>query len=319
VAEQVKITIVGTGCVGSSIGLALRQATQPLAIVGHDKDAGNAGVARKMKAVDKTDWNLINACEDADLIILSIPLNGIEDTLKAIAPYLKEGCVITDTASLKQQVMIWAEQLLPDTVSFVGGDPLVASSGTGPSAARADLFLGRLYCLTPSGTAHPDAVSLMSSLVALLGARPFYLDVVEHDGLTAGVAQLPQALALAFVHSVSSGSGWRDMRKLAGGSFDAFSALIGEEADDLTSALLANRAQLLPWLDAYVGELQILRKLMADGSAEPLSRISEEAIGARRQWVNDQHRQFSEDLPTPPIEKPNLLHQILPRKLLERR
>jgi prephenate dehydrogenase len=319
VAEQVKITIVGTGCVGSSIGLALHQATQPLAIVGHDKDAGNAGTARKMKAVDRTDWNLINACEDADLVILSIPINAIEDTLKAIAPYLKAGCVIADTASLKHQVMLWAEQLLPDTVSFVGGDPLVAPTGTGPSAARADLFKGSLYCLTPSGTAHPDAVSLMSSLVTLLGARPFYLDAVEHDGLTAGVAQLPQALALAFVHRVLSGSGWRDMRKLAGGSFEAFSALIGEDAETLTGALRVNRAQLLPWLDAYLDGLQTLRKLVAADSAEPLSRVSEEAIDARRQWVNDRRHQFSEDLPTPPIEKPNLLHQIVPRKLLERR
>jgi hypothetical protein len=106
---------------------------------------------------------------------------------------------------------------------------------------------------------------------------------------------------------------------LAGGSFDAFSALIGEDTDALTSALLVNRARLLPWLDTYVDGLETLRKLMADGSAEPLRRTSEEAIDTRRQWLNDRRHQFSEDLPTPPIEKPNLLHQILPRKLLERR
>jgi prephenate dehydrogenase len=62
VAEKAQITIVGLGSIGTSIGLALRQSEEPLLIVGHDKDPGNAGAAKKLKAVDKTSWNLIGAC-----------------------------------------------------------------------------------------------------------------------------------------------------------------------------------------------------------------------------------------------------------------
>ena len=316
--EQVQITIVGTGCIGASIGLALRQATQPLLIVGHDRESKNASAAQKMKAVDRTDWNLINACERADLVVLALPLNAIEATLKAIGPYLKEGCVVTDTANLKQQVLEWADHLLPEAVNFVGGDPLVAA-GAGPAEARADLFQGSLYCVMPSPRAHPDAVSLVSSLVALLGARPFYLDAAEHDGLTAGTAQVPQVVALALWRCVLANAAWRDMRKMAGGSFDVISALMGEDADTLAGGLLSNRTHVLSWLDATVDQLRGLRQLLADGTPEALGKTSEEAIEARRQWLRDRHRQFSEEMPMPSIEKPNLLHQILPRRLLERR
>jgi prephenate dehydrogenase len=229
-SEQVQITIVGTGCIGTSIGLALHQATQPLLIVGHDKDSKNASLAQKMKAVDRTDWNLINACERADLVILALPLNAIEPTLKAISPYLKEGCVVTDTANLKQQVLVWADQLLPESVNFVGGDPLVTAAVAGPAEARADLFQGSLYCVMPSPKAHPDSVSLVSSLVALLGARPFYLDPAEHDGLTAGIAQVPQVVALALWRGLLANAAARDMRKMAGSSFDVIGALVGEDA-----------------------------------------------------------------------------------------
>ena len=139
-ADQVRITIVGTGCIGTSIGLALHQTKQPLFIVGHDKESGHASMAQRMKAIDKSEWNLISACEDADLVILAIPMVAIEETLKALAPHLKGGCVVTDTAGLKGQVIEWAEALLPATVNFVGGDPVVTSTGSGPAAASADLF-----------------------------------------------------------------------------------------------------------------------------------------------------------------------------------
>lgn len=318
-AEQVQITIVGTGCIGASLGLALHRATEPVHIVGHDKNSKHAGAAQKMKAVDRTEWNLINACEKADLIVLAVPLNAVDDTLKAIAPYLKPGCVITDTAGLKQPVLAAAARWLPDTVSFVGGDPLVSAPAGGPDAASGDLFEGSLYCLVPAPAAHPDAVSLVSSLVTLLGARPFYLDAAEHDGLMAGVAQLPQALALLVWHSASTDAGWRDMRKLAGGALDTLGTLMGDDSTALADVLLSNRDHLLPWLDAVADQANSLRRLLADGEPEPVVAFGEQAIEARREWLRDRRRQFSEDLPLPPIEKPNLLHHIVPRRLLERR
>jgi prephenate dehydrogenase len=310
-AEQIQVTIVGTGCVGTSIGLALHQAKQPLLVVGHDKEPGRANTARTMKAIDKSDWNLIGACENADLLILAIPLNAIEPTMKAAGPYLKQGSVVTDTASLKAPVVEWAAALLPPNVHFVGGDPVVTSTGSGPGAASADLFRNSLYCITPTPSTHPDAVSLISGLAALLGGRPYYLDAAEHDGLAAGVAHLPHALALAMVRSSSRQAAWREMRKLAGGSFEQVGAAMGEDPDALADLLLANRDNLARWLDSYGAELQAIRDLLAAGEREPLAQAIDQAVVAYRQWGSDRRTMFNEASPGGEVERPDFLRQML--------
>jgi len=309
-AEQIQITIVGTGCIGTSIGLALRQAKQPIFIVGHDKERDHAGTAKRLNAIDKAEWNLINACENADLIILAIPVSGIEETLKALAPYLKEGSVITDTANLKGQVIEWAEALLPDGVNFVGGDPVVTSAGTGPDAASEDLFRDNLYCIAPAPSAHPDAVRLVSSMVSLLGGRPYYLDSAEHDGLAAGAEHLPHALALALINGTMHEAGWREMRKLAGGSFDRVTTLVGEDPGALSDLLLANSDNLVRWLDAYLVELQATRDLIADGAREPLLESVEQAVVARLKWLQDRHEGFAEVTRSEDMESPNYIRQF---------
>ena len=309
--EQVHITIVGTGCIGTSIGLALQRAQEPLRVVGHDKKQAHATSAQRMKAIHAAEWNLINACEPADLIILALPLAGIPDTLKAIAPYLKPGCVITDTASLKQPVLRWAAELLPEHVNFVGGNPIVTGEGYGPEAARADLFEGSLFCVVADQRTHPDAVKLVSSYVALLGARPYYLEAAEHDGLMAGAVHLPLALALALTDGAIHSSGWRELRKVAGGDFERLTSLIGEDAEALSSLLLANQEPLLRWLDTYGETLRSVRELLATSNRETLTKFVEAAIIARRQWLVDRRNRFAEGSPVGEIERPNLLRQML--------
>ncbi|MBC7261196.1 MAG: prephenate dehydrogenase/arogenate dehydrogenase family protein, partial [Chloroflexi bacterium] len=120
-----RTTVIGLGLVGSSIGLALKGTGADLEIIGHDKDSDAARRAYKSGCVDRTEWNLINACEGADLIIISTPLAGVKSTLAAIAQDVKPGCVITDTANLKVPVLDWARESLPNTVYFVGGHPII--------------------------------------------------------------------------------------------------------------------------------------------------------------------------------------------------
>ena len=100
-----RITIIGLGLIGGSIGLALKKAKVDVEIVGHDKDSGVANRAQKRGAVDRTDWNLHGACDGASLIFLAIPLAGIKDTLAALGTSLGSGVIVSDTATSKAPVM----------------------------------------------------------------------------------------------------------------------------------------------------------------------------------------------------------------------
>jgi prephenate dehydrogenase len=285
-----RITIVGLGLIGGSIGLALRQTGNDYQIVGHDREHSVAGKARKLGAVSKTEWNLISACEEADLIIIATPVMAIKETLTAIAPYLKPGCLITDTASIKGPVMAWAKEILPDTVNFVGGNPIISQEGslpTGIEGARADLFQGGLYCLTPSPEAAPQAVQVATDLIHLLGAKPFFLDAAEHDGLVAGVDHLPFVLSAALLGTTITSPAWREMRRLAGDAFQSATRFSSGDAATYCDACLTNGENIVRWIDACLVRLRELREVIASQKAEELEKTFEEAMSVRDKWLKD--------------------------------
>jgi prephenate dehydrogenase len=285
-----RITIVGLGLIGGSIGLALRQAGNDYEVVGHDREHAVAGQARKLGAVSKTEWNLISACEQADLIIIATPVVAIKETLTAIAPYLKPGCLITDTGSIKGPVVAWAKEILPDTVNFVGGNPIISQEGslpTGIEGARADLFQGGLYCLTPLSEAAPQAVQLATDLVHLLGAKPFFLDAAEHDGLVAGVDHLPFVLSAALLGTTVQSPAWREMRKLAGDAFQSVTRFSSSDAATYRDACLTNGENIVRWIDACLARLEELREVIAAQEAEKLEKTFEEAMSVRDRWLRD--------------------------------
>lgn len=290
-----QITIVGLGFIGGSIGLALHRAGADFEVVGHDREHAVARQAQKIGAVDKTEWNLISACEGADLIVMAIPLGGIKDTMRAIAPYLKPGCLITDTATIKAQVVEWAKEILPAEVNFVGGDPVVSDGGltatghqlSGIDAARADLFAGAIYCLTPAAGTASDAVQLASDFVSLLGAVPYYLDPLEHDGLMAGVDHLPFVLSAALLGITTESVAWREMRRLAGGAFESATRFVSADPTTYRDACLVNRENIVRWIDACSGKLGELRGAIMAGDADKLEQVFAAALMARQKWLKD--------------------------------
>ena len=304
-----RIAIVGLGFIGGSIGLALHQAEVDFEIVGHDRVHGVARKAKKIGAVDRADWNLVSACEGADLIVIATSVGAIKDTLTAVGPYLKPGCLITDTASIKAQVIEWAEEILPKEVNFVGGDPIVPSTGAvlslskgsgrrgdvgaaaagrpseGIDAARADLFSGAIYCLTPSAGAAPDAVRVVSDFVRLLGAKPYFLDPLEHDGLVAGVDHLPFILSTALLGATTESASWQEMRKLAGGAFESATRFVSTDPSTYRDACLVNGPNIVRWIDTCSRRLGELKETILAEDAEKLEQVFEEAMIARQRWL----------------------------------
>ncbi len=123
--DKLQVSIIGLGLIGASAGLALRRHADRVTVIGHDLDPSIAGAAKKAGAVDRTEWNLINAISRADRVLLALPLDQVCDTLKAIAQDLKPGCVIVDTADVKVPANAAAAAVLPKGVHFVGGHPIL--------------------------------------------------------------------------------------------------------------------------------------------------------------------------------------------------
>ncbi|MFN2219475.1 MAG: prephenate dehydrogenase [Anaerolineae bacterium] len=285
-----RVTIVGLGLIGSSLGLALRKAGVTAAVIGHDSGQGVAHEAKRIGAVDKTDWNLISACEEADLVILATPVRAIEELFKVLARNLRPGCVILDTAAVKQPVMAWAAASLPDEVHFVGGNPILSKAIRGQWSvenARADLFEGSLFCLVPAPETDPDAIQLVSNMASIIGSRPLFLDAAEHDGLVAAVDHLPTLLSLAMLETVIDQPAWRELRKVAGPAFESSTQLVTANSVAHSDLSTLNRENVVRWIDALSAELASLREVVAEGDIDPLDDRILHALEERQKWLHD--------------------------------
>jgi prephenate dehydrogenase len=284
-----RITIIGTGLIGGSLGLALKKANVDVELVGHDKDTGAAARAQKRGAVDATKWNLIDACEGAGLIVLAIPLDGIKTTLDALQPHLKPGVIVTDTTMTKVPVMNWARDL-PAGVHYISGDPILkpsrAKSETGIDAADADLFQGATYCLVPAADAPAEAIDTLSNLASLLGASPYFIDAAEHDGLIVGAKHLPVLIASVMGAAAITSPGWRERNKLASGEFRDATQLVPGDAHAATAEFVAHRQDLIAWLDMFGETLARFRTLLNSQDTAKLEELLGSISTEREKWLS---------------------------------
>ena len=291
-----QITIVGLGLIGASIGLGLKALEQDYVIVGHDKERKAMDRAVKMRAVDKTHWNLISACEKADMIILAIPINDIAPTMAALKEDLKPGCLIMDTAPLKRPVQKAAETHLPQNVHFIGSNPIL-TGGEDLSAedASAALFKGITWTLCPLESANTEAVKIAANMVSALGATPYFLSPEEHDGLMAAAESLPLMISGALMHAVSTAESWREIRRMAGAQFGRATQMPDFDPESLTETVLDNRDNVLYWLKVMQTELERWAQALKTEDHESVTAWFSQAQQARQQWLKLQATHDWED------------------------
>ncbi|MBN2186855.1 MAG: prephenate dehydrogenase/arogenate dehydrogenase family protein [Dehalococcoidia bacterium] len=282
-----QVAIIGLGLIGGSIGLALKQTSDPgWKIVGYARRPEVASQALSSSIVDKIEASLKETVKDAELVIIATPVLTIKGILSQIADHLPHGCVVTDTASTKLQVMKWAEELLPPTVDFIGGHPMAGKETYGIETAEAGLFQGCIYCLTPAEKASPSSIGQMSDMVKKLGATPFFIDTQEHDSLVAGISHLPMLLSAALVSATAKDASWDKMSALAASGYRDLTRLASGNPEVNAHICLSNQEAILHWADKFSKELNRYRRLLASGDKQ-LEEALAEASKARQQWLKD--------------------------------
>ncbi len=179
--------------------------------------------------------------------------------------------------------MSWAEEFLPDSVAFVGGHPMTGKEISGVEAADANLFQGRVYCLTPTARTRPTAVNKVSQLVETIGARVRFLEPAEHDGQVAGVSHLPFLASSALVNTVAGSGGWGDASVLASNGFRDVSRLAAGNPEMYRDICLTNSEAIVRWLDEYIATLNSMRSRIAERD-KTLNETFTTARQLRLQW-----------------------------------
>lgn len=279
-----KIAVLGLGLIGGSLALALRAAGLTEQVAGFDADTAVTRSAMERGAISQACATPEEAARDADLVVLATPVLAMRGLLARIAPVLKRGALVTDTASTKARVVAWAEALLPPHIAFVGGHPMAGREVAGIEAADAQLFDGCVYCLTPTIGVDSESMVTLSEIVERLGAHPVTLDAEQHDRYVAGISHLPFVLSTALVQALGESRDWPDMARLAASGYRDISRLAAGSPTMYHDICSTNKEAILGWLDALMAQLGVIRSLI-EHDGEDLLAYFTRARGVREAAV----------------------------------
>ena len=297
-----RITIIGLGLIGGSLGLALRDPS--LEIVGWDTSRNSVSRALKMGAIDADGKTLAASVESSDLVIIATPLLAFPDVMKEIAPALPPHATVTDTGSTKGAVMDWAATHLPG-INFVGGHPMAGKEVPGVENAEADLFKGATYCVCPSPSASRAAVDAVMSIVEKVGAVAYFPEPREHDAMVAATSHLPLILSSALMTLVSSSESWREIRRVASSGFSGATRLASTVPSMSAGICFTNREAIEHWIDRFIEELLGYKALLAADNEDIHTGLTA-ARDSRENWLSG--KDSSSDWRPPPV--PGVAQQL---------
>jgi prephenate dehydrogenase len=277
----VKVAVLGVGLIGGSLGLAARRRLGAR-VTGYDPDPGTLERALELGALDESAGSVSEACADAELVFCAAPISALpkigRDALDACAPDV----VVTDVGSTKREIV----RALGTDERFIGGHPLAGAETSGVENARADLFEGARWYLTPTAYSGGLLYDRLQRAIGDLGARPQAIDAEAHDGLMATASHLPHVLADVLARQAATelrsgsdrphdvGPSLRDMTRVAGANPRIWNDIFA-----------SNRKALAEAIDAAIKDLRLASALLLEEDREALARWHEEAGADRRALV----------------------------------
>ncbi|HEX6762243.1 MAG TPA: prephenate dehydrogenase/arogenate dehydrogenase family protein [Gaiellaceae bacterium] len=298
-----RLAIIGTGLVGTSVGLAATRAGIG-SVSAFDTDEARLRQAAARARLEVR-ASVDDAVRDARLVVVAVPAGSAVDTVREALAAAPADATVTDVASTKRALV----DMLDDP-RFVPGHPVAGGETSGPDRAAPELFDGATWFLTPGAATDPARVESLERFVAALGARPVRRDAVDHDRLLALTSHLPHALANALMRVAagepgaleSAGASFREMTRVAGANTAVWTDIFIENGDLIARAVASLRA-----------ELESVERALAGGDRASLERSIADAQDGRNELLSHAYQTEAGQLHRIRIrvpDRPGVLAQI---------
>ena len=243
-----KVRIVGSGLIGTSIGLGLVQRGISVEMIDSDLSA-------QALAMDLTGGVVV---ADPDLVVLALPTSALSQVINseiAINPQ----STFMDVGSVKNEVVLQVKTIPGFSERFLPSHPMAGREIGGASSARADLFQGRSWILTPEADCAPESKSLVLELISILGATPIELSALDHDAAVAKISHLPQIAASLIAKQLTgtpaewmelAGQGLRDTTRIAGSDEKLWKEIIYSNRSEISELLISLQNDLTQMIAA---------------------------------------------------------------------
>jgi cyclohexadieny/prephenate dehydrogenase len=267
-----KVALIGFGLIGGSIARGARAQGLAGEIVATAHSAKTRARVRELGVVDRVVETNAEAAQEADLVILCIPVGACGPVAQEIAGRLKPGAIISDVGSVKGAVVRDMAPYLPHGVHFVPAHPVAGTEHSGPDSGFPELFINRWCILTPPEGTDPNAVERLRAFWTALGAKVEIMTPDHHDMVLAITSHLPHLIAYTIVGTADELEGvtQSEVLKFSAGGFRDFTRIAASDPTMWRDVFLTNKEAVLEMLGTFNEDLSKLTRAIRRGDGEAL-------------------------------------------------
>ncbi len=277
-----KLTVIGVGLIGGSLAMALRKKGMVGEIVGVGRSIPNLELAAKLDVIDKFTTDPAAGVMGADLVVIATPVASMAEMMKKIAPYLKEGAIVTDVGSVKAAITKEAEGLLPSGVHFVGGHPIAGTEESGVCAAFPTLFEKHRCILTPTAKTDKEALKKITEIWEAAGSEVILMAAEKHDSILASVSHLPHVIAYSLVNTVDDVKDFEEsILNYSAGGFRDFTRIASSSPEMWRDICLINKEAVLDMITRFEKSLSKLKGYIKESNGHEIFKEFDKSKKAR--------------------------------------
>lgn len=301
-----RIALVGIGLIGSSIAHAARRAKLAGSIAGCARSPATVETALAHGIIDQGFPAAAEAVQDADLVILCVPVGACGPLAREIGPALRAGAILTDVGSVKAAVVRDVAPHVPANVHFVPGHPIAGTEESGPLSGFAELFDGRWCVLTPDARIDPAAVAKLASFWRALGSHVEIMSPEHHDMVLAITSHVPHLIAYNIVNTAAHLERVTNSEviKFSAGGFRDFTRIAASDPVMWRDVFLNNKEAVLEMLGRFTEDLTVLQRAIRYGQEDVLMCLFTEARAIRRGIIEAGQDTSAADFGRPHGEEP---------------
>ena len=280
-----KITIIGPGLIGSSLGLAIKKNRIAKKIIGIDKNKKNLFDALENKSIDFGYQEIDNKISDSDIFFLCSPVGDFENILLELEPYIKKGAIITDVGSVKNIFNNSISRRIKKIVDIVPGHPIAGTEFSGAKNAKKELFVNKWCILTPESK--KKSTMIIKKLWENIGMKVSIMKADEHDKVMSITSHLPHLIAFTIVGSALNYSPKKKKQLLnfSAGGFKDFTRIASSDPKMWKDIFITNRKNIIETVDVFINNLNSFKSLIENENTLKIMKFIKESKKIRKDIV----------------------------------
>jgi len=272
-----KVGILGVGFMGGSLSLALRKRFPGVSICGFARSRESYEKLKRIKVLSRVERDLKNVVENADLVVLALPVEVVINYFKKIVPFLKKGAIVFDLGSSKGIIEKNITKCLPRGVSFVGCHPLSGSEKSGAEFSKKDLYQGGVCLITSSPQG--KATKRVKKIWEKLGSKVIFVSPQRHDEFLSYSSHLPHLISFSLTKGFS-----KDHLKFISQSFKDLTRISLSPASVWSEIFLSNEKNILADLNKFIKTLKEFESLIKKNDKNKLLSLIKK-INAKQRYL----------------------------------